>query len=307
MNRKTTSGGFWIFTFVIAVVLVGSIWGASFYVVVSQMPPTSIGEGETAQGNWGLFGDSFGAVNALFSGLAFAGVVVAIFLQREELRAQQEEFEKHTREFRKQNEVMDAQVEMMRHQAQENHLFQLLNAWRLAAQGIRCYNEREGKSEGFEGDAALEYLLSKFVTAMTNDNRLVNARANNDPDRWKLIAEKFAGNECVTRSLFALMVNCIRYIEKVEASKQADYIDLVRSHLTDSELEALMYQGISEHVRGDKSLYESIERYHLLRHVSRQSLSFPQDLSFYGGTWQKKLWSDYETIVVDPKLSGEMG
>lgn len=39
----------------------------------------------------GQFGDLFGSINALFSGLAFAGVIVAILLQREELKLQREE------------------------------------------------------------------------------------------------------------------------------------------------------------------------------------------------------------------------
>jgi len=39
----------------------------------------------------GQFGDMFGAVNALFSGLAFGGVIVAILLQRRELELQREE------------------------------------------------------------------------------------------------------------------------------------------------------------------------------------------------------------------------
>ncbi|MDO9053237.1 MAG: hypothetical protein Q7U37_04820 [Gallionella sp.] len=39
----------------------------------------------------GTFGDMFGAVNALFSGLAFVGVVYAILLQRGELQLQREE------------------------------------------------------------------------------------------------------------------------------------------------------------------------------------------------------------------------
>lgn len=45
------------------------------------------------QGARGSFGDSFGAINALFSGLAFAGVALAILLQRNELRLQREELE----------------------------------------------------------------------------------------------------------------------------------------------------------------------------------------------------------------------
>ena len=39
----------------------------------------------------GQFGDSFGAVNALFSGLAFAGLIYALYLQRTELQLQRDE------------------------------------------------------------------------------------------------------------------------------------------------------------------------------------------------------------------------
>jgi len=41
----------------------------------------------------GQFGDVFGAVNALFSGLAFAGLIYAILLQREDLALQRKELE----------------------------------------------------------------------------------------------------------------------------------------------------------------------------------------------------------------------
>ena len=45
-------------------------------------------------GTWterGTFGDMFGVVNSLFSGLAFAGVIYTIFLQHKELSLQREE------------------------------------------------------------------------------------------------------------------------------------------------------------------------------------------------------------------------
>lgn len=41
----------------------------------------------------GQFGDMFGGLNAFFSGLAFLGVIYAIFLQREELGLQRKELE----------------------------------------------------------------------------------------------------------------------------------------------------------------------------------------------------------------------
>ena len=42
-------------------------------------------------GNQGLFGDMLGGLNTFFSGLAFAGVIIAILIQREELKLQREE------------------------------------------------------------------------------------------------------------------------------------------------------------------------------------------------------------------------
>ncbi len=54
--------------------------------------------------NWtdrGAFGDMFGAVNALFSALAFGGVIYAILLQRKELSLQREELELTRKELEK--------------------------------------------------------------------------------------------------------------------------------------------------------------------------------------------------------------
>ena len=55
----------------------------------------------------GTFGDTFGAVNSLFSGLALAGVIFALLLQRTELGLQREEL-------RMNREVMEGQLSEMR-------------------------------------------------------------------------------------------------------------------------------------------------------------------------------------------------
>ncbi|MFP3595074.1 hypothetical protein SB689_24320, partial [Chryseobacterium sp. SIMBA_038] len=39
----------------------------------------------------GLFGDMFGASNAVFTGLSFVGVIIAILLQRQDLKETKEE------------------------------------------------------------------------------------------------------------------------------------------------------------------------------------------------------------------------
>lgn len=51
----------------------------------------------------GQFGDKFGFINSLFSGLAFGGVVVSLFLQREDLALQRQELKETREEFKQQN------------------------------------------------------------------------------------------------------------------------------------------------------------------------------------------------------------
>ena len=60
----------------------------------------------------GTFGDMFGAVNTLFSAFAFAGIIFAILLQRQELnllsselKRQVEEQEKSRAEFERRNDL----------------------------------------------------------------------------------------------------------------------------------------------------------------------------------------------------------
>ncbi|GAB3303096.1 putative phage abortive infection protein [Hymenobacter tenuis] len=67
----------------------------------------------------GVFGDKFGAINALFSGLAFAGIIFTILLQKRELSLQREELQETREEFIQQNETL-------KKQRFENTFFQLL-------------------------------------------------------------------------------------------------------------------------------------------------------------------------------------
>ena len=57
---------------IILVAIVITLWAGSGFILHSVKNP-------------GSFGDMFGAINALFSGLAFAGIIYAILLQRKEL------------------------------------------------------------------------------------------------------------------------------------------------------------------------------------------------------------------------------
>ena len=57
----------------------------------------------------GTFGDMFGAVNALFSGLAFAGLIITLLYQKEELKLQREELKQTRAELKGQKREFEIQ------------------------------------------------------------------------------------------------------------------------------------------------------------------------------------------------------
>ena len=89
MNQeKGTSLWPWIAIFAGAGAVVTILWLISWALITRQLGNPM---------NPGPFGDMFGAVNSLFSGLAFAGIIVAILMQRQELKLQREELARSTK------------------------------------------------------------------------------------------------------------------------------------------------------------------------------------------------------------------
>jgi len=81
VNKDSHSGRL-VAIVALLVVLVLVVWAFSAFVMFTVFP-------EPAER--GQVGDTFGAVNSLFTGLAFLGIVVSLMLQLRDLRQQREE------------------------------------------------------------------------------------------------------------------------------------------------------------------------------------------------------------------------
>lgn len=89
-------------------IFAGLLWGANWFFVVRYV------DGPSAQGQ---FGDMFGAVNALFTALAFAGLIYTVLLQRDQLALQQQEiFESGQTQEKLVQRQIDAQGELFKNQ-----------------------------------------------------------------------------------------------------------------------------------------------------------------------------------------------
>lgn len=84
----------------------GSVWFYNHFLSVMTGLPCPASEGE--------FGDQYGALAALFSGLAFWGVIVSLLLQRDDLNMQRKELELQRQEMEDTRKEFARQTELMR-------------------------------------------------------------------------------------------------------------------------------------------------------------------------------------------------
>jgi len=117
IQKENTSNPFVKLTILTIIVLL--MWGLSGYLTYYFISDWS---------DRGTFGDMFGAVNALFSGLAFAALIYTIFLQREEIRMNRKEIQLNRKELKKSTAAqIDSQLSL-KEQASQTHLTAKINA-----------------------------------------------------------------------------------------------------------------------------------------------------------------------------------
>lgn len=136
---------------IIALVIVGSLWYWNFVGVLDSKGKPD-----------GAFGDKFGMVNSLFSGLAFAGIIITIYMQKHELELQREELAETRTVFKGQNELMTAQQN-------DNTFFNLLENHRQLVESFRAGNFRHISGNGIDYKGITEpvsgyEVLAKIVT-----------------------------------------------------------------------------------------------------------------------------------------------
>ncbi len=127
----------------------------------------------------GLFGDQFGAVNSLFSGLAFAGIIVTILLQKRELRLQRQELINSREKFDEQNRTLERQ-------RFENTFFRLLD----------LHNDITAKLDlpGVDGRKAHEYLYQYLLNQDREFNVYISLQKLTRAQVRRIKTELFVGD-----------------------------------------------------------------------------------------------------------------
>lgn len=243
----------------------------------------------------GTFGDQFGAVNALFSGLAFAGLIYTIILQRrdlelqrndlklqrEELALNRKEMEEQTAEFEKQNETL-------RIQRFENTFFNMLSQFQEVVNSLsityrsgRETHEARGREVfkcAFEGNVFVcvdipigdtpqmcFYGMSKVIKA-EKLNGYCKADVPTNFDHY-----------------FRLLYRILKFVRDTPLITKFDdeyeYTSMLRAMLSRYELVWLYYNGLSEY--GVDKFKPLIERYAMLKNLREDLLVEGVDVGCY--------------------------
>lgn len=254
---------------VFALLLILITWGSSWFLIDKNIE----------EDQRGPFGDKFGAVNSLFSGFAFAGIIIAIYLQKKELEYQRQELEETRIEIRGQRTALEAQNTTLASQKFENTFFHLLQMHHEIVKSITLtttsYDSKVMsdvvliQAQGRESFRELYKKLSNEFNNIKNSFPLLNA----DPSELEIINSAYLNffeySQSKVGHYFRNLYNIMKFIHRSNIDDKKFYANLVRAQLSAYELLLLFYNCLSD--CGKEKFKPITEDYALLENI-------PEDL-----------------------------
>lgn len=285
-EKKDDSTRIDIFTGAFLMASVFILWILSWIFIDKYIVSTSPGESnETIRG---VFGDKFGAVNALFSGLAFAGIIFTIFLQKRELTLQREELEQTRNEFTQQNETL-------KKQRFENTFFHLLNLHNEIVD--KLYITRD---EGvFDISQLVTYSKKDFfngaLDVLSKQNN-IGEKFEKLEDSWSVIKDGYRNfNFEFGRYLshyFRNLYHIYKYVhlsDLISPKEKEFYTSIIRAQLSDSELILIFYNTLVDGL-GYPNFKFLQQEYDILQNIDESMLFNESHMKLY----------DYAKVKMDP-------
>lgn len=221
----------------------------------------------------GSFGDMFGAVNSLFSGLAFAGLIFTIFLQKKELGLQRNELKMTRKELKGQRKSMELQNVHIDIQNFEGTFFQML---KLHNELLASIDISKANGDVHTGrDCFMKVWRSYRIGLKDKDETSdLDERKEQIDAAYNKLWTKY---ESEFGHYFRSLYNVIKFIHNSNIKNKKLYTNIVRAQLSAQELLMLMYNCIS---RSESKFIPLIEEYSLLKHIPERAIS-DLDKSFF--------------------------
>ncbi|WP_137719367.1 putative phage abortive infection protein [Methylobacillus flagellatus] len=230
------------------------------------------------------FGDMYGVVNALFSGLAFSGLIYTALLQKEELKLQRKELADTREVLQDQKNQLEAQTQLFNRQNFESTLFNLLNLHNDVVQKLSLkldkgqYHHRVSQAAGREGFSSIhEFLKSWNSDPQGNSFPSSDAQANTINSHYKALYEK---NKHQLMQYYGNVEFIINYIDNSSVGNKFFYIQVLKTQLSAYELAAIFYHAKSH--PNFEQFKKMIEHYGLFYHLDQKLiLNYPHEWYCY--------------------------
>ena len=232
--------------------------------------------GQVKTENMGLFGDCFGAVNALVSAFAFAGVIVSIFQQKNELELQREELKAQREEFETQNKTLALQ-------RFENTFFNMMELQQRIVEGLSFQDEnKEYKGRDFF-EGVLKYTSKNMCVFDSLEERIekYGIKGYDSAIEPSLLDHYFRHFlSFINRAKLFIPEKDKNYSQEEKETEndniRYEYARILRATLSRYELLWLYYNGLSN--RGVR-LKPLIEKYSMLNNIDPQIIVLSSDVT----------------------------
>lgn len=252
----------------------------------------------------GQFGDMFGAINALFSGLAFAGLIITLFLQKKELSLQREELQLTRDEMKNQRVEFEKENKTLKYQRFENLFYNMLNLHQEIVAGLR-YDYREKQTilipqtdsyplqdertvdKVVTGREVFRYTFDEAVIILSEKGKLGNSFTVYGYRNFLNTKGFGAYNDTRIPTIFdhyfRHLYKIIQFVDNQGFSFEEayKYVSLLRGTLSHYELVWIYYNALNPAFH---KFQELIEKYSLLKNMREDLLTRCLEIeSYYSG------------------------
>ncbi len=249
-ERKETASAP-LFPVVIALLFAAALWAGNLYYGLK------LGLNER-----GLFGDMFGAVNSVFSGFAFVGVIYAIFLQRHEISIAKAEIAYTKTILDEQQKQLSLQNQETKKQAFESTYFQMVRLFTDITNQIDLQRVENMVPVVTRGKDVFPVFLGRLRKTYNPPAKALYGGHEFD-SAYDAFYER---HNTELGHYFRMLYNIVNFIDGADIENQKFYAKILRAQLSDAEVAILFYNGLSKH--GIKKFKPLIERYGLLKNLN---------------------------------------
>jgi hypothetical protein len=231
------------------------------------------------------FGEMFIAVNALFSGLAFAAIVFTLYLQRGVLELQRQNLQHAQEQSKKQAQQLDAQRQLVSKQNFENTFFRMLDILDRQATEVTMDEFIEQDGREFRGHEAFRHFYFGFGI---QNQRIPHEALPVEIPGYELIFRAILDSNPQFLNYFGTFVHALSFLDESEmkVKEKSFYGTFLSAQLSPSERLLLFYYGLLPEFEKTKT---RMERYFVLTGINLKDLLEPS----HRGLYQESAWTPF--------------